>query len=99
MPERTAMVWIEDGAAKIARGQADSVTTAGMRVRLAEQPGFGQGDEVAVRLCFDRESPTVATTARVGWVRAVIGAFECGLQWSAPASERQALDALLSHAA
>lgn len=99
MPERTAMVWIEDGTAKIARGHADSVTTDGMRVRLPEEPGFGEGDEVAVRLCFDREAPTVATTARVDWVRAVIGAFECGLQWSAPATERQALDALLAHAA
>ena len=55
-------------AAKIARGQADSVTSEGMHVRLAEQPGFGQGDEVAVRIWRSSAgAPTVATTARVGW--------------------------------
>jgi hypothetical protein len=63
------MVWIEDGEGAIARGVAESVTASGARVRLAEQPGFTQGAEVALRLCFERNAPTVAATARVSFRR------------------------------
>lgn len=97
--EKNAIVWIEDCASRISRGQADSVTREGLHVRLSEPPAFGQGDEVAVRLSFERGAPTVATTARVGWVRGAAGGVECSLQWNAPASERKALEAWIEKAA
>jgi hypothetical protein len=94
-----AMVWIEDGAARISRGEADTVTSEGLQVRLAEAPEFDAGDEVAVRLSFQRGAATVAVTARVAWVRGAAGQVECGLQWSTPPSERRDLEAWLSKAA
>jgi len=96
---RNAIVWIEDAASHIARGQADSVTREGLHVQLSEAPAFGQGDEVAVRLALERGAPTVATTARVAWVRTGTASAECSLQWSAPASERKALEAWIAKAA
>ena len=95
----SAMVWIEDGAARISRGEAETVTSEGLQVRLSEAPGFGQGDEVAVRISFQRGAPTVAVTARVAWVRGTAGQVECGLQWSTPPSERRDLEAWLAKAA
>ena len=58
-------------------------------MRLSGPPAFGQGDEVAVRLSFERGAPTVATTARVALVRADAGQVECDLEWSAPAERAQ----------
>jgi hypothetical protein len=99
MPEQTVMVWIEDGTGRIARGHADGVTAEGLNVRLAEPPGFAQGDEVAVRICFERGAPTVAAAACVDWLRTGEDAVECGLRWTALAEQRAALDAWLAHAA
>ena len=96
---RNAIVWIEDAASRISRGQADSVTREGLHVNLAEAPAFGQGDEVAVRLALERGAPTVATTARVAWVRTGTASAECSLQWSAPPAERKALEAWIATAA
>ena len=99
MPERTVMVWIEDGATRISRGRADCVTAEGLEVSLPEAPAFGRGDEVAVRISFDRAQPTVATTARVGWVRRGEGAVECRLEWTATPAERADLEPWLAPAA
>ena len=96
---RNAIVWIEDAASHISRGQADSVTRDGFHVNLPEAPAFGQGDEVAVRLAFERGAPTFATTARVAWVRPGVASTECSLQWNAPPAERQALEAWIARAA
>jgi PilZ domain len=96
---RNAFVWIEDAASHISRGQADSVTRDGFHVNLAEAPAFHQGDEVAVRLAFERGAPTFATTARVAWVREGAATTECSLQWSASAAERKALEAWINRAA
>lgn len=96
---KNPMVWIEDAAARIARGEADSVTRQGLHVRLSDPPPFGQGDEVAVRLCLERGAPTLATTARVASVRAEAGQVECELEWQATAGERQDLEAWLARAA
>lgn len=94
-----AMVWIEDAAARISRGEADGVSREGLHVKLAEAPAFRQGDEVAVRIAVERGAPTLATTARVGFVRGGAGGVECGLVWCAPAGERRELDAWLARAA
>lgn len=96
---KSAMVWIEDAAAHISRGEADSVTREGMSVRLADPPAFGRGEEVAVRIAFERGAATVATTARVDGVSSGAGAVECRLVWSAPPSERRELEAWLARAA
>jgi hypothetical protein len=97
--DRSAMVWIEDETGAITRGLADTLTKSGARVRLAEKPGFDTGDEVALRICFERDAPTVATTARVRRVHAGEDTFECELEWAASAPQRAALDAWLLSAA
>jgi len=97
--ELTAMVWIEDRSTRISRGQAAVVTSEGMQVKLSEAPAFGRGDEVAVRLSFERGTATVAVSARVAWVRGALDQVECGLNWSTPPSERRDLDAWLTKAA
>jgi hypothetical protein len=93
------MVWVEDDAGTISRGQADSISTSGARVRLAGTPAFATGDEVALRMCFEPGAPTIATTARVSWLRVVGDAAECALEWTAPQPQRAALDAWLASAA
>jgi hypothetical protein len=80
--DRPVAVWIEDGDGTIVRGVAESVTTGGAHVRLATPPAFGRGAGVALRICFDPERPTVATTARVSWVQSASGQAECGLEWT-----------------
>lgn len=96
---RSAIVWIEDEGSHISRGQADSVTRDGFHVNLADVPAFHQGDEVAVRLAFERGAPSFATTARVDWVREGAGSTECSLHWSASPAERKALEAWINRAA
>jgi hypothetical protein len=54
-------------------------------VRLPERPGFGEGDEVAVRICFEIGAPTVACTARVSGIRASGDVVLCDPQWTATA--------------
>jgi hypothetical protein len=77
-----ALVWIEDATGTIVRGSAESVTDRGLRVRLAEKPGFAAGAVVALRLCLERGAPTVARTARVSWVRGGDESAECALEWA-----------------
>ena len=77
-------VWVEDHDGTIVRGFAESVTAGGARIRLAGEPGFGRGAGVSLRICFDPESPTVATTARVSWVRSESEGPECGVEWTGP---------------
>jgi len=95
---REVMVWIEDSDGSIARGVAEAVTAQGARVRLAGPPAFAQGAEVALRISFDREAPTVAATARVSFVRAAGAAVECGLEWTVPSKQRGAFEAWLAAA-
>ncbi len=83
MPEQTVMAWIEDGTGKITRGHVDSASAQGASVRLPERPAFGEGDEVAVRICFAVGSPTMAARARVSGMRESGDAVLCDLQWTA----------------
>jgi len=89
--ERTVKVWIEARDGAIARGSAVSVTAGGTRVRLDSNPGFGNGEAVSLRLCFQPGAPSVPMTARVAWVRDAGATSECGLEWTGPADERYAL--------
>ncbi len=97
--DRTVMVWIENPEGSITRGLAESVTSSGACVRLAETPAFDAGAEVALRICFERGAPTVALRARVRFVRGAEGYLECGLEWTASPLQRAALDAWLASAA
>jgi hypothetical protein len=83
MPEQAAMAWIEDSTGRIARGHVDSASAQGACVRLPERPAFGEGDVVAVRVCFRIGSPTLAATARVSGVRPADEGCFCDLQWTA----------------
>lgn len=93
------IVWIEDALSRIARGEAHSVTSEGLRVRLADAPGFAPGDEVTLRVSFERGAPTIATTGSVRLVERGAGGIEVGLVWSAPKGARRELDAWLARAA
>jgi hypothetical protein len=75
-------VWIEDGEGTIVRGVAETVTRGGAHIRLSATPGFAKGSGVALRICFDPECPTVATSARVSWVRSENGQAECAVEWT-----------------
>ncbi len=96
---RTVLVWIENRDGSIARGTAESVTSSGACVRLDGTPAFEAGADVALRICFERGAPTLALRGRVRFVRKAEGTVECGLEWTAPAPERAALEAWLASAA
>jgi hypothetical protein len=97
--DRTVMVWIENGEGSIARGLAEAVTSTGACVRLTETPAFDAGQDVALRICFERGAPTVALRARVRFVRNAQGAVECGLELIASAPQRATLEAWITSAA
>lgn len=85
MPEQAVMAWIEDGKGTITRGHVDSASAQGACVRLPAMPGFGEGEEVAVRVCLAVGAPTVAAAGRVAGIR--VGDDDqvlCELQWTAP---------------
>ena len=96
---RDVMVWIESSDGTITRGRAESVSSNGACVRLDGAPAFQSGAEASLRLSFDRNAPSLALRARVRFVRQAEGAFECGLEWTVPGSQRAELDAWLSSAA
>lgn len=77
-----AMVWIEDGSGSIARGFVGAMSIRGALVRLDGSASFEPGDEVALRICFERGAPTVGTTARVSFLRDACDGSECGLEWT-----------------
>ena len=97
MPEQAVMVWIEDGTGTIARGHVDSASAKGACVRLPEKPAFADGDEVAVRICFEIGTPTVATRARVTGLRESGDVVLCDLEWTATAESD--LESWPAHAA
>jgi len=97
--DKSAFVWIEDRSGAIVRGRADSLTASGARVRLSEPPSLEAGEVVSLRLCVERDAPTVATAARVISVRVGNGAVECSVEWADPGLPRSALDAWLASAA
>jgi hypothetical protein len=79
------LVWIESDSGSIARGVAASLSDAGAEVKLAEDCALMRGESVAVRLSYDRASPTVEAAGRVTWIRGSGDKASCGLEWtSAP---------------
>ena len=95
-PVESVRVWIEDGRGSIARGLVEVISEDRAFVRLTEAATVGSGDEVAVRLSFDRSSPTLAATARVLWIRADGETWECELEWTHSGEERARLGSLIA---
>ena len=95
-PTEAVRVWIEDGRGAIARGLVDVISEDRAFVRLTESAALGAGDAVAVRLGFDRSSPTLAATARVLWLRPDGDAWEGELEWTHVGPERVRLATLVA---
>jgi hypothetical protein len=89
-------VWIEDGRGSIARGLVEVISEDRAFIRLNDPASVGSGDPVAVRLSFDRESPSLAAAARVLWIRADGGMWECELEWTHTGLERARLGSLVA---
>lgn len=95
-PTEAVRVWIEDGRGTIARGLVEVISEDRAFVRLTERAALEAGDAVAVRLCFDRNAPNLAATARVLWLRPDGDAWECELEWTHVGPERARLAALVT---
>lgn len=67
----------------------------GAFVKLAGPASFASGDDVAVRIAFSRNSPTLGAAARVVSVRPAGEPSECELEWTHSGSERQQLASLV----
>jgi len=89
-------IWIEDGRGAIARGLVDVISEDRGFVSLTDGSGFGSGDSVAVRLSFDRSSPTLAATARILWLRQDGETWEGELEWTHAGPERARLASLIA---
>ena len=91
------LTWIESGGGAIARGTADHLSRDGARIRLTEAAAtLAPGDEVAVRLSFDRDTDTVGAAGRVLAVRANGAAPVCELEWTHSGPEREQLEFLIA---
>ena len=95
-PAESARVWIEDGRGSIARGLVEVISEDRAFIRLSEGAELGSGDDVAVRLSFDRSSPTLAATARVLSVRPEGETWECEIEWTHTGPERARLASLVA---
>ena len=96
-PSGPVLMWIENGRGAIARGTADDLSREGARIRLTEASAtVAPGEEVAVRLSFDRDTDTVAAVGRVLAIRANGGAPVCVLEWTHSGPEREQLEALIA---
>jgi hypothetical protein len=95
-PAESVRVWIEDGRGSIARGLVEVISEDRAFIRLTEAASVGSGDQVAVRLSFDPESPTMGAAARVLWIRAEGGSWECELEWTHTGPERARLASLVA---
>jgi hypothetical protein len=84
-------IWIEDGAGSIVRGVVEVVSENCALVRLMGEVVMTSGHDVAVRLAFDRNSPTLAGAARILWVRTTGDEAECELEWTHSGPERAEL--------
>jgi hypothetical protein len=95
-PAESVRVWIEDGRGAIARGVVDVISEDRAFVRLTDPAELGSGDGVAVRLSFDRDSPSLAATARVLWLRPDGETWEGELEWTHVGPERVRLASLVA---
>jgi len=90
------MAWIENGRGPIARGAVERFSGQGAHVRIDGESSLEPGDEVDLRLSFDREEPTVAATARVVFTQETEEGAECELEWTHSGPDRDRLEALIA---
>jgi hypothetical protein len=89
------MAWIENGRGPIARGVVGRFSSLGAHVRIVGESSLEPGDDIELRLSFDRDEPTVAATARVVFTQDAEGDVECELEWTHSGPERERLEALI----
>ena len=90
------MAWIENGSGPIARGVLERFSSQGAHVRIAGESSLEPGDDVDLRLSFDRDEPTLAATARVAFTQEAEGDVECELEWTHSGPERKKLEDLIA---
>jgi hypothetical protein len=95
-PPGPVMMWLEKGEGGIARGTAVALSRERASVRLTETASLAPGDDVAVRLSFDRNTDTVAGAGRVLTMRANGEAPVCELEWTHTGPEREQLESLIN---
>ena len=95
-PSGPVLMWLEDGRGAIARGTAVDLSNERARIRLTDAATLAPGEEVAVRLSFDRHTDTVAAAGRVLTIRANGEAPVCELEWTHTGPEREQLESLIA---
>lgn len=95
-PSGPVLMWLENGGGAIARGTAVEMSNARARVRLTDTAALAPGDDVAVRVSFDRDTDTVAAAGRVLAIRANGEAPVCELEWTHTGAAREQLEALIA---
>jgi hypothetical protein len=95
-PSAPVLMWLENGGGAIARGTAVELSAERARVRLTDTAILAPGDDVAVRVSFDRDTDTVAAAGRVLAIRANGEAPVCELEWTHGGAEREQLESLIA---
>jgi hypothetical protein len=95
-PSGPVMTWLENGRGGIARGTAVDLSNERARIRLTDAATLAPGDEVAVRLSFDRATDTVAAAGRVLAIRSNGEGPLCELEWTHTGPERDRLEFLIA---
>ena len=96
MPASAVRVWIEDGKGSISRGMVQAITETRALVRLSESDAVHSGEDVSVRISFDRDSPILGAAARVLRIRASGAGTECELEWTNSGPERALLSSRIA---
>jgi hypothetical protein len=89
-------MWLENGRGAIARGMAVDLSQERARIRMTDTASLAPGDDVAVRLSFDRDTDTVAAAGRVLAIRANGESPVCELEWTNTGPEREQLESLIA---
>ena len=95
-PSGPVLMWLENGSGAIARGMAVELSSARARIRLTEASTLAPGDEVAVRLSFDRDRDTVAAAGRVLAMQTNGEKPVCEMEWTHTGAAREQLGALIA---
>jgi hypothetical protein len=89
-------MWLENGGGAIARGTAVELSPERARIRLSEAASLAPGDDLAVRLSFDRNADTIAAAGRVLAIRANGEGPVCELEWTHTGPAREQLESLIA---
>jgi hypothetical protein len=90
------MAWIETREGAIARGVLQRFSPQGAHVRITGESSLEPGDNVDLRLSFDRDEPTLAATATVVFTQETDEGAECELEWTHSGPAREQLEELIA---